>query len=138
MTANRGARPPSNYVHIGYTHGVTIRPESLLPLPLAAFHILVALADGDRHGYAVIKDVEARTGGSLKLSAGTLYRSIERMLGQGLIREIASRPAPDADDERRRYYRITPLGRTVAMAEARRLEQMVALARRSGLTPRKA
>jgi len=117
---------------------VTIKPESLLPLPLAAFHILVALADDDRHGYAVIKDVEARTGGSLKLSAGTLYRSIERMLGQGLIREITSRSASDGDDERRRYYRITPLGRAVALAEARRLEDLVALARRSGLTPRKA
>src|SRR5215813_12687141 len=114
----------------GYTHGVTIKPESLLPLPLAAFHVLVALADDDRHGYAIIKDVEARTRGSLTLSAGTLYRSIERMLGQGLIREITSRPAGDADDERRRYYRITVLGRAVAMAEARRLEQLVALARR--------
>lgn len=121
----------------GYTHDVTIKPESLLPLPLAAFHILVALADDDRHGYAVIKDVEARTGGSLKLSAGTLYRSIERMLGQGLIREVTS-PAGEGDDERRRYYRITPFGRSVAMAEARRLERLVTLARKSGLTPRKA
>lgn len=116
---------------------MTIRPESLLPLPLAAFHILVTLADDDRHGYAIIKDVEARTGGSLKLSAGTLYRSIERMLGQGLIRELMSRPGGDEDDERRRYYRITPLGRAVAIAEAHRLEKLVALARRSGLTPRK-
>ena len=136
--ANRRTPPPSNYVQGGYTHGVTIKPESLLPLPLAAFHILVALADDDRPGYAVIKDIEARTGGSLKLSAGTLYRSIERMLGQGLIREVTSRPVGEEDDERRRYYRITPFGRAVAMAEARRLEALVTLARKSGLTPRKA
>ena len=115
---------------------MTIKPDSLLPLPLATFHILVALADDERHGYAVIKDVEVRTGGSLRLNPGTLYRSIERMLGQGLIREINSHPRGDADDERRRYYRITPFGRAVAMAEAHRLEQLVALARKSGLAPR--
>ena len=91
--------------------------ESLLPLPPATFHILVALADEDRHGYAVIKDVAARTDGALKLSPGTLYRSIDRMVLQGLIREISSRPARDMDDERRRYYRITPFGREVAMSE---------------------
>ena len=112
--------------------------ESLLPLPAAAFHILVALADEDRHGYAVIKDVAARTGGTLKLSAGTLYRSVDRMVQQGLIREISSRPAKDMDDQRRRYYRITPFGREVAMAEARRLAQMLDLARAKGLAPRKA
>ena len=112
--------------------------ESLLPLPPATFHILVALADEDRHGYAVIKDVEARTGGSLKLSAGTLYRSVDRMVQQGLIREISSPLARNMDDERRRYYRITPFGREVAMAEARRLAQMLDLARAKGLAPRKA
>jgi DNA-binding PadR family transcriptional regulator len=122
----------------GYTHSVSIDVESLLPLSSATFHILVALADADRHGYAIIKDVAARTDGALKLSPGTLYRSIERMLDQGLIREISSRPAKDMDDERRRYYRITALGRSAAMAEARRLEQMLALARASGLAPRKA
>jgi DNA-binding PadR family transcriptional regulator len=116
---------------------VTINPESLLPLPPAAFHILVALAEEDRHGYAIIKDVASRTGGAVKLSAGTLYRSVERMLDQGLIREISARPAKEMDDERRRYYRITPFGRTVAMAEARRLAQMLALARAGGLAPRK-
>jgi DNA-binding PadR family transcriptional regulator len=117
---------------------VTLKPESLLPLPSATFHILVALAEEDRHGYAIIKDVAARTGGALKLSAGTLYRSIQRMLEQRLIREISSRPAKDMDDERRRYYRITPFGRSVAEAEARRLEQMLDLARASGLARRKA
>ncbi len=112
--------------------------ESLLPLPPATFHILVALADEDRHGYAVIKDVAARTGGALKLNPGTLYRSIDRMVQQGLIREISTRPAKDMDDERRRYYRITPFGREVAMAESRRLAQMLDLARQRGLAPRKA
>src|SRR5258706_10669036 len=89
-----------------------------LPLPPATFHILLALADEDRHGYAIIQDVEARTGGELRLSAGTLYRSIQRMLEQGLIVEPRERPAREDDDERRRYYRITPLGTSVAKAEA--------------------
>jgi DNA-binding PadR family transcriptional regulator len=111
--------------------------ESLLPLPPVTFHILVALADEDRHGYAVIKDVAARTGGTLTLNPGTLYRSIDRMVQQGLIREISSRPAREMDDERRRYYRITLFGREVAMAESRRLAQMLDLARAKGLAPRK-
>jgi len=117
---------------------VNIEAESLLPLTPATFHILVAVADEDRHGYAVIKDVAARTRGALKLSPGTLYRSIDRMVQQGLIREISTRPARDMDDERRRYYRITPFGRDVVMAEARRLAQMLELARAKGLAPRKA
>jgi DNA-binding PadR family transcriptional regulator len=131
------AVPSSKYVHHGYTHPVNTAPESLLPLPSATFHILVALADDDRHGYAILKEVAARTDGTVRLGAGTLYRSIERMLQQGLIREISSRPAKDMDDERRRYYRITPFGRAVARAEARRLAQMLAAARASGLAPRK-
>lgn len=102
------------------------------------FHILVALADEDRHGYAIMQDVTARTGGALKLGAGTLYRSVQRMLEQGLVVEINARPAPELDDERRRYYRITPFGRTVAKAEARRLAQMLKLARASGFAPGKA
>src|SRR5215469_18481915 len=96
-------------------------PESLLPLPPATFHILMALAEEDRHGYAIIQDVEARTDGELKLSAGTLYRSIQRMLEQGLIIEPRERPLPELDDERRRYYRITDFGRAVAEAESRRM-----------------
>src|SRR6266498_5235778 len=107
--------------------------ESLLPLPVATFHILLALVDDDRHGYAIIQDVAARTGGELKLSAGTLYRSIQRMLEQGLIVETRERPAPEDDDERRRYYRITPFGLAVARAEAHRLAQMVKLARARGI-----
>lgn len=112
--------------------------EDLLPLPAATFHILIALADGDRHGYAIIQDVEARTGGELKLSAGTLYRSIQRMLEQGLLVETRDRPAPEDDDERRRYYRITPVGTAVAKAEARRLTDLVRMARAAGFAPRRA
>jgi DNA-binding PadR family transcriptional regulator len=111
-------------------------PESLLPLPRATFHILMALADDDRHGYAIIQDVAAGTGGELKLSAGTLYRSIQRMLEDGLIVETSDRPAPELDDERRRYYRITPFGTAVAKAEARRLTHLVKMARACGLVPR--
>ena len=113
-------------------------PESLLPLPEAALYILMSLSDEDRHGYAVIQDVLARTGGEVRLSPGTLYRSIQRMLEQGLIVEKRERPAPEEDDERRRYYRITPLGTAVALAEARRLAELVRLARASGLAPQKA
>lgn len=112
--------------------------DALLPLPAATFHILMALADEDRHGYGIILDVAARTEGALKLSPGTLYRSIQRMLELGLIVETTTRPAPDQDDERRRYYRITPFGTTVARAEARRLTQLVRLARASGFVPGKA
>src|SRR5437016_1205941 len=112
--------------------------DALLPLPSATFHILLALADEDRHGYAIIQDVAARTGGELTLSAGTLYRSIQRMLEQGLIVETRDRPAPEDDDERRRYYRITPFGTAVARAEARRLTQLVRLARASGFVPGRA
>jgi len=111
---------------------------SLLPLPLATFHILLSLAEEDRHGYAVIQDVAARTGGELKLSAGTLYRSIQRMLEDGLITEVRERPAPEEDDERRRYYRITSLGSAVARAEAARLRALVKLAQRAGFAPGRA
>ena len=116
----------------------TPSPESLLPLPTATFHILLALATEDRHGYAIIQDVAARTDGELKLSAGTLYHSIQRMLEQGLLVETRDRPAPEEDDERRRYYRITPFGNAVGRAEARRLTQHVRFARASGFVPGKA
>jgi len=110
----------------------------LLPLPAATFHILVALAAGDRHGYAIIQEVAARTDGALRLSAGTLYRSIQRMTEQGLLVESRRRPAAAEDDERRRYYRITPFGEEVARAEARRLSLLVRLARASGFMGGKA
>lgn len=109
--------------------------DALLPLQPATFHILVALADGDRHGYAIMQEVSERTGGRLTLSAGTLYRSIQRMLEQGLLSEVRQRPPAQNDDERRRYYRITPLGTAVARAEARRLAEMLKLARARGLAP---
>src|ERR1044072_2994201 len=95
--------------------------DAFLPLPTAVFHILVALADRDRHGYSIMQDVSARTEGKVRLSAGTLYSAIRRMLEQGLIEEPRDSPDPSSDDERRRYYRLTRLGRTVAVAEARRV-----------------
>ncbi len=110
----------------------TPQASALLPLPSATFHILLAVATRERHGYAVIQDIAARTNGQLRLSAGTLYRSIQRMLKQGLIAETHERPAPELDDERRRYYRITPFGAEVARAEAQRLMQLVGMARESG------
>jgi DNA-binding PadR family transcriptional regulator len=112
--------------------------QTFLPLQPAAFHILLAVADEDRHGYAIIQDVADRTGGELRLSAGTLYRSIQRMLEQGLIVEPRERPSPEEDDERRRYYRITPLGTAVARAEATRLAGLVKMARARGFAPGKA
>src|SRR5208283_2236962 len=112
-----------------------LQPASLLPLPPATFHILMALAAEDRHGYAIIQDIEQRTGGALRLSAGTLYRSIQRMLEQGLLVETTERPAPELDDERRRYYRITPFGTAVARAETRRLAGLLRMARDRGFAP---
>ena len=110
-------------------------PESLLPLSAAFFHILVALADGDRHGYAIMQDVAARTDGKVQLSAGTLYSSIRRMLEQGLIVELSKSPDPTSTDERRRYYRVTRFGRRVAAAEVDRLSALVLQARETGLVP---
>ena len=112
-------------------------PPPSLPLQPAVFQILVALADQDRHGYAIMQDVAARTGGSMKLSPGTLYGSIKRMLDEGLIVELDERPAPDEDDERRRYYRITASGRASAQAEADRLTTLLRQARSVGLTPKR-
>lgn len=112
--------------------------ESLLPLQPAMFYILASLGDGERHGYAIIQDIAERTGGKIKLSAGTLYRSIQRMQEQGLIVESRERPAPAEDDERRRYYQITPFGSAVVRAELRRLAQLIKLARASGFVPEKA
>jgi len=109
-------------------------PEDLLPLTPAVFHILIALAGGERHGYAIMTEVTAATGGQLRMGPGTLYGSIKRMIASGLIEEAEERPEPSLDDERRRYYRLTPFGRKVCAAESRRLEKLVALVRRKGLT----
>ena len=111
------------------------KPETLLPLQAAAFHILVALADDDRHGYAIMREVSERTGGKLKLNPGTLYTTIRRLLEQGLVMELDERPDPSDDDERRRYYRLTAFGRKVARAEAARLAELVAMARSAGIAP---
>ena len=113
-------------------------PESFLPLHRDTFHILVSLADRDRHGYAVMQDVLERTDGALRLSPSSLYAAIRRLLEQGLIEELAERPDPANDDERRRYYRLTRIGRAVAAAEARRLERLLRDARATGLLPRRA
>jgi DNA-binding PadR family transcriptional regulator len=110
-------------------------PDSLLPLPPAVFHILIALADRDRHGYSIMQDVAARTEGKVQLSAGTLYSAIRRMLEQGLIEELAESPDPSSTDERRRYYRLTRYGRRVAAAEVGRLNALVQQARATGLVP---
>ena len=110
-------------------------PDSLLPLPTAVFHILIALADRDRHGYSIMQDVAARTEGKVQLSAGTLYSSIRRMLEQGLIEELAESPDPSSTDERRRYYRLTRFGKRAAAAEVARLNAMVQQARATGLVP---
>jgi DNA-binding PadR family transcriptional regulator len=104
-------------------------PTRLLPLTPAVFHILLALADGERHGYGIMQEVEVRTGNKVRLGPGTLYGSIKRMLADQLIEESDERPDPMIDDERRRYYRLTRFGRLVAMAEARRLENLVGAAR---------
>lgn len=109
-------------------------PESLLPLTPSVFHILLALADQERHGYAIILDIAERTDGAVRLGTGTLYTAIARLLEQQLIEESDERPKADLDDERRRYYRLTPFGREVANAEARRLATLVKLARSRGIT----
>jgi DNA-binding PadR family transcriptional regulator len=98
--------------------------------------VLVALADGEKHGYAIGKEVALRTDGVVQLRAATLYTVIKRLLENGFIDESVARPEPDADDERRRYYRLTPLGRRVATAEIERLEAIVEMAREKKLVPR--
>src|SRR6266496_4590221 len=109
------------------------KPDALLPLSTAVFHILIALADRDRHGYSIMQDVAARTGGKVQLSAGTLYSSIRRMLEQGLIEELSESPDPSSTDERRRYYRLTRFGKRVAAAEVGRLNGLLQQARATGL-----
>lgn len=105
--------------------------EALLPLPLPVFHMLLALTEGERHGYALKREILRRTGGKLNLGSCALYGSINRMLEQGLIEESDERPDSHLDDERRRYYRITALGRRAAQAEAARLRDLVRLAESS-------
>jgi DNA-binding PadR family transcriptional regulator len=111
-------------------------PQSLLPLPPAFFHILIALAAGEMHGYGIMQDVMERTEGKLRLSPGTLYGSLKRMLGEGLIEESDERPDPALDDERRRYYRLTKYGRAVASAESARVAALLSQARARKLSPK--
>ena len=115
-------------------------PGPLLPLTPAVFHILLALADEERHGYGIMQEVSRRTEGKVRMGPGTLYGTIKRMLAEGLIRESDERPDPELDDERRRYYGLTGFGKTVAVAEAERLEHLVADARSKSLlrTPKPA
>jgi DNA-binding PadR family transcriptional regulator len=112
-------------------------PDDLLPLTPPVFHILLALSDGERHGYAIMQDVAADTGGSLKLGPGTLYGCLKRMLAARLVEESDERPDPALDDERRRYYRLTDLGARTVRAEAERLASAVSAARAKRLLSRK-
>ena len=104
-------------------------PNRTLPLTTAVIHILLALADGEKHGYVIMQEVEAISKGQVKMGPGTLYGSIKRMLAAGLILESDERPDPELDDQRRRYYQLTEKGRRVLAAEARRLDRLVAQAR---------
>ncbi|MFL7795000.1 MAG: PadR family transcriptional regulator [Anaerolineae bacterium] len=109
--------------------GNSRNPEDMLPLTPAVFHILLALADGEKHGYAIMQEVETLTDGQIRLGPGTLYGSIKRLLAGGLIEESDERPDPELDDERRRYYRLTDFGQRIASAEAERLFLLVRQAR---------
>ncbi len=110
-------------------------PTMLVPLTPAVFHILLALASGERHGYGIMQEVLAQTSGTLRLGPGTLYGSIKRMLADSLIAESGERPDPRLDDERRRYYQLTGFGRQVATTEAQRLAHLVGVAQRLHLLP---
>lgn len=103
-------------------------PEARLPLTPAVLHIMLALVDGERHGYGIMREVTQRTGGKVRMGPGTLYGSIKRMIADGLVEESGERPDPALDDERRRYYRLTSFGQRVLRAEIQRLEQIVQLA----------
>jgi len=106
----------------------TMRPDDMLPLTPAVFHILLALADGEKHGYSIMQEVTKITQGAFQMGPGTLYGTIKRLLEAGLIEETAERPDPSLDDERRRYYRLTAFGQRVAQAEAERLERLLDVA----------
>jgi DNA-binding PadR family transcriptional regulator len=110
-------------------------PDSLLPLKPVVFQVLLSLVDGERHGYGLVQDIAERSAARIELEPGNLYRVLKAMMDEGVIEEAERRPAPDRDDERRRYYRITAFGRKVAMAEAARLDRVVADARARNLIP---
>ncbi len=110
--------------------------DTFLPLTPAVFHVLLALVDADRHGYGIAKEVAARTDDTVRLGPGTLYGTLTRMMDAGLVEERPRTGRASAGDERRRYYRVTPLGREVARAEARRLASLVAVAKAKALIAR--
>jgi DNA-binding PadR family transcriptional regulator len=112
---------------------IDVIPENMLPLTPAVFHVLLALVEGERHGYAIMQEVTESTRGQIKMGPGTLYGTIKRLLEARLIEESNERPDPELDDERRRYYRLTGLGERVVKAEALRYEQLAKLARRKKL-----
>jgi len=111
------------------------KPDALLPLTPAVFHIMLALVGSDRHGYGIMQEVKAYTDGKLRIGPGTLYRSIRQMLVEGLIIELDERPDPELDDQRRRYYRLTNFGQRVLKAETERLEHVLKVARARQLLP---
>ena len=112
-------------------------PSGFLPLTATVFEILLSLVDGERHGYAIMRDVELRSDDKVKLRPGSLYRAVHRLMEQGLLAEAAERPDPERDDERRRYYRLTSLGRAVARAEAERYAAVLSRADGKGLVGRR-
>src|SRR6266704_6087565 len=122
------------YIRFGYRRNRMAKekldPDSLLPLRPSVFHILLALSDGDLHGYGIMQEVAEHTQGQIKLGPGTLYGSIKRLLSERLIVEADERPDPAMDDERRRYYRLTDFGQQVLKAEVRRISRMVSVAQR--------
>lgn len=105
--------------------GTGVEASSFLPLPTATFHILLALRDQEKHGYAIMREVELLSDGLVKIGPGTMYGSIKRMLAEGLIEESDNRPDADSDDERRRYYRSTQLGEAVCQAEVERIAKLL-------------
>ena len=113
-----------------------VAPTKMIPLTPRVFHILLALADGEQHGYKIMKEVEFRSEGRVRIGPGTLYEAIRRLVEKGLVREVGERPPVEADDDRRRYYRLTKLGRGVLQAEAERLEDLVVFARTTDLLAR--
>jgi len=119
-------------------HDTASEPKTSIRLSPAAFHIMLVLADGENHGYAIMREVAEQTQGRMRLGPGTLYGTIKRMLADGWIEESDERPDPKLDDERRRYYRLTGVGRKLVQAEVERLEQLVNFARKKRLlrTPR--
>lgn len=108
-----------------------MEPKDFIPLPAAPFHILVALTSGEQHGYALMNEVQALSGGAVRMGPGTLYGTLKRLLAQGLVVESDRRPDPGLDDERRRYYQLTALGEQVCTAEADRLASLARVARRN-------